>query len=115
MITPEQLEDLKGSLKTAITSQIKVETELITASVEDKIEKKVNGSIRNLDAKVTAYIQTDTNWKLVDKLWKEAAQPSIDLGTNLRGFGKVLAYMIATIGALIGLVSGLIAIIKKFK
>ena len=87
-MTPEQFE----KLQTLITEQIGVAVKIT-----------VNGKIDNLNKKVDDYIKSDNEWK-------ERAQPTIELGTNVRGFGKVFAYLIGTVAA----VGGLIALLEGF-
>ena len=68
-----------------------------TASV---IRITVNGKIDNIDKKLSDYIKTDTAWKV-------EAQPVINMGKNINGFGKIskviLSLMVA-IGSAWGLI-----------
>ena len=61
----------------------------IEKQIAESIEKNVNGKIRNLDKKIEDYIHEDIAWKEKDALWKQTAQPTVDLGTNAIGFWKV--------------------------
>jgi hypothetical protein len=81
-MTPEQFEKLQT---------------LISRQVETAVKATVNGKIDDLNKKVDEYIKSDNEWK-------ERAQPTIELGTNVRGFGKVFAYLIGTVAAIGGLI-----------
>ncbi len=81
-MTPEQFEKLQN---------------LISKQVETAVKATVNGKIDDLNRKVDEYIKSDNEWK-------ERAQPTIELGANVRGFGKVLAYLIGTVAAIGGLI-----------
>ncbi|MCX6756346.1 MAG: hypothetical protein NTX85_03325 [Candidatus Nomurabacteria bacterium] len=70
--------------------------EQLQITISKQIEITVNGKIDNLNKKVDDYIKSDNEWK-------DRAQPTIELGTNVRGFGKVFAYLIGTAAAVGGL------------
>lgn len=99
-MTPEQFDRFLKSQK-----------EQLELSVATAIEKNVNGKIRNLDKKLDDYITVDTTWKVIDKKWKEDAQPTIDLGNNVRGFNKVLLYLLGLVAS----IGGVFAFIKLVK
>lgn len=69
--------------------------DLINKNIEQTIIKTVNGKIDRIDQKLDDYIKQDNEWK-------EAAQPTIEMGNNVRGFGKVLAYLLGTAAAIYG-------------
>jgi len=90
-MTPEQFEKLQT---------------LISKQVETAVKATVNGKIDDLNKKVDEYIKSDNEWK-------ERAQPTIELGTNVRGFGKVFAYLIGTVAAIGGLIVTFERLFKK--
>lgn len=100
-MTPQQIDELKKSIDTTLKAGI---------------ETHVNGKIRHLSEKVDTYIKEDVAWKEMtkreDSEWKERAEPVIQLGHNLQGFGKVSLYVLGFISLLAGAV---LAIIKFFK
>lgn len=69
---------------------------IIDAQIETSTEKHVNGKIRALDKKIDDYIATDTAWKKEDERWKENAQPTVDLGQDALGFGRVFKWILGT-------------------
>ncbi len=90
-MTPDQFDQLQHTISTQI---------------EISVRATVNGKIDNLNKKVDDYIKSDNEWK-------DRAQPTIELGTNVRGFGKVLAYLIGTAAAVGGLIVLLESLFKK--
>lgn len=74
---------------------------LLQASINTQIKATVNGKIDHLTLVMEDHIKSDT-------LWKSQAMPAVELGTNVRGFGKVVAY-------LLGVGAGLYALIKIIK
>lgn len=80
----------------------------IMERIDKQIKITVNGKIDNLNIRLTEYIKDDT-------LWKDQAQPSIDLGKNLRGFGLVGAGFLGLIAAVSGAIIGVLELIKRFK
>ena len=79
----------------------------IQEAVGVAIEKHVNGKIRVMDARLTEYIKDDLEWK-------EQAAPTIELGNNIRGFGKVFAYILGTAGVMFGVFKGIVEFIRYF-
>jgi len=75
--------------------------EVIKQTIENQlklgIETHVNGKIRRLDEKLDTYIKEDNEWK-------ERANPTIELGNNVRGFGIVFVYLLGVAGAIFGLI-----------
>lgn len=117
-MTPEQFEQLQKGLTDAVAAQVKITVNGKIDRLNQIMEEQKDALIAHTqEDKITAfklesYISKDEQeWKD----WKIKAQPSLDLGTNLRGFGKVLAYMIATIGGLVGVTAAIIALIRKLK
>lgn len=53
--------------------------------------------LSNLQKDFTSYVEADMKWK-------EEAQPSIELGRNVTGFGRVLAYILGTLAAIYGII-----------
>lgn len=64
--------------------------------IQDTIKITVNGKIDALRNEVNVYIKEDNEWK-------DRANPTVQLGNNIRGFGKVVAYILGTAGMLFGL------------
>lgn len=95
-MTPEQFERFQQSLKETVSDQIKL---------------TVNGKIDGLRKDLQNYVDSDAIWKEVDKTWKEDAQPSIDLGKNVKWGGMFIASVIAVGGGLIVIVEGIIKFI----
>lgn len=85
-MTPEQLELLRQT----IDKQLKA-----------GIETHVNGKIRVLTERFETYVKEDNEWK-------ERANPTIELGNNVRGFGIVLVYLLGVAGAIFGVIKFLI-------
>ncbi len=117
-MTPEQIEQLQKSLTEAVATQVKItvngKIDRLNAIMEEQKDALVahTNEDKITAFKLESYITKDEQeWKE----WKIMAQPSLDLGTNLRGFGKVLAYFVATIGAIAGVVATMVSLIKKFK
>lgn len=117
-MTPDQLEQLQNTLIKAVEVQIKLTVNGKIDRLNEIMEQQKIALIEHTkDDKLTAYrlenyiTKDEQEWKE----WKIVAQPSLDLGTNLRGFGKVLAYIIVTIGGLAGVISGIVALVKKLK
>ncbi len=69
----------------------------ITQIIKDTIKETVNGKIDKIDVKLDNYIKDDNEWKA-------AANPTIELGNNVRGFGKVMVYLLGIAGAIFGLI-----------
>lgn len=80
----------------------------IEPAVEKSIEKYVNGKIRVMDGKLDAYIVSDNEWKAL-------AQPVVDLGKNLQGFGKVALYTIGFVASVMGAILLFIEFFKNDK
>lgn len=76
--------------------------------IQDTIKKTVNGKIDLLTFKLESYIVADNEWK-------KKAQPTIDMGNNMRGFGKVSLYVIGFLTSVTILFTGCAEFIKKIK
>lgn len=85
-MNPEQLEILRQT----IDDQLKL-----------GIETHVNGKIRGLTNEFREYVKDDI-------AWKETAKPTIELGNNIRGFGKVFVYLLGIGATLFGIFKYLI-------
>ena len=72
----------------------------IREEVNDTVKVVVNGKIDRIQQKLDDYIASDIEWK-------NQAKPSIELGRNVNGFGRVLAYILGTF-------AGIYTIIKFF-
>lgn len=84
-MTPEQYQQLQETIK---------------ETVENAVRATVNGKIDRMNTKLDTYIKEDNEWK-------EQAQPTIEMGNNVRGFGKVTVY-------LLGVAAALFAVLKYF-
>jgi len=62
-------------------------------SIGVAVEKHVNGKIRNLTAIVSDHIEHD-------KEWKNKADEKLEVITNIKGFGKVTAYIMGVVLAI---------------
>lgn len=69
------------------------------------IEKAVDSRIQPLSDKLDNYIESDNEWK-------ETAQPVIEMGKSVQGFGKVSLYIL---GFIASLSAGIYAITTLFK
>lgn len=65
------------------------------------IVEHVDYKFEIFNAKFDAYVKRT-------ELWQKEAQPSIDLGKNVNGFGRVLAYIL-------GVIAGIYGIFRLFK
>jgi len=115
-MTPEQIKQLQNALKDAVASQVKVTVNGKIDLLNKIMEEQKNALIAHTkEDKETA--QKLHDYIVKDELewaeWKELAQPTLDLGMNLRGFGKVIAYLIATVAGITGAVAGCIALFRK--
>lgn len=81
--------------------QLEVLRKTIDDQLKAGIETHVNGKIRALTYKIDEYIKDDT-------AWKETAKPTIELGNNIRGFGKVFVYLLGIGATLFGIFKYLI-------
>lgn len=75
----------------------------IQKTIAISIEKHVNGKIKSLDKKFGEYVNKDEEWK-------KRAEPVIQMGQNIQGFGRVSLYFLGFISA----VGGVILLLVKF-
>lgn len=76
--------------------------------IQKTIKETVNGKIDAMSFKLDQYIVTDNAWKVL-------AQPAIDLGNNVRGFGKVTAYFIGFLAGIAGIFATVFEVIRRVK
>jgi len=53
------------------------------------------------------------NYVIADEAWKKEAQPVIDMGENVQGFGKVALYILGFVASVIGATIGIIRLFQK--
>jgi hypothetical protein len=128
---PDELQKIIEAVKEGTASQVEISVtgkinQLIKSHEEIKAgqEEMKNSFMHHVEEdKITAYKQEVMSQRLNEYIkndeqeWAEfkgLVQPSLELGTNLRGAGKVLAYLIATIGGIIGIVVAVTSLIKKY-
>jgi hypothetical protein len=75
-------------------------------TIYDAVQQTVNGKIDKINDKLDAYIKVDTEWK-------ERAEPVIEMGTNVRGFGRVSLYIVGFIASVTGAIYTIIRLIQK--
>jgi hypothetical protein len=63
-------------------------------------------AMKKLDEKIDHYIEQDNKWK-------QDAQPVIELGQNVRGFGRVFLYILGFITAFAAAIAAITNLIKK--
>lgn len=89
-MTPEQFDIINRNLKETVESSVKM---------------YVNGKIDRLNDKIDVYIKEDNEWKTL-------VMPEIEAVANVRGFGKVTVGLLAIGGTIVGIIAGIIKIIK---
>jgi hypothetical protein len=77
----------------AVMKRLDKRDEMIKSHIEETIKVVVNGKIDMITTKLNSYIKEDTEWK-------EMAKPAIELGTNVKGFGRVFAYILGILAAI---------------
>lgn len=70
----------------------------VSATVDSKIESKVNGKILKLSGDFNEYVKKDIEWKAIDEAWKENANPAINAMTAALGFGKTTMWILGILG-----------------
>lgn len=102
-MTPQQLEEIKEA-------------------VANSIKEVVNGKIDKLHSIMEQHMEDDK--VVADKLmlhlakeeeWKKKAEPIIEMGSNISGFGKITLYLIGFIMAFVGVISAFFAAMNKLK
>lgn len=78
----------------------------IEPAVEKSIDKYVNGRISVISQKLDDYIISDLKWK-------ETADPVIEMGQNVSGFGKVSLYILGFLAAVAGAILAFTSIFKQ--
>jgi len=53
------------------------------------------------------------NYVIADEAWKKEAQPVIDMGENVQGFGKVSLYILGFVASVVGAIIGIIKLFQK--
>lgn len=89
-MTPEQEEKMSSIIEKAVQGAVTI---------------TVNGKIREIKVMLEDHIKAED-------LWKETAAPAIALGTNLTGFGKVIAYMLSILAGFGALGAFIIELLK---
>lgn len=79
------------------------ELEHVLNIVRSTIKDTVNGKIDRLTHTVEKQGDTFNAYIEKDEEWKKTAQPVIDLGTDLTGFGKVTVYALGVCATLLGI------------
>lgn len=80
--------------------------EQIKKEIQSTIKVVVNGKIDKIDQKLEEYIKSDNEWKA-------AAQPVIDMGRNVQGFGRVSLYIVGFVAAVSGAILYILQLVKK--
>lgn len=74
---------------------------------------KIERAIDKLDHKIDAINTRLDNYIESDNQWKQAAQPTIEMGNNVRGFGKVFMYILGIVAAIGAAIKGLELLMRK--
>lgn len=69
------------------------------------IKTHVNGKIDRINDKFDAYIKSDMEWK-------EKAQPVLDMGNNVQGFGKVSLYILGFVASVAGAIAVIVNLLR---
>lgn len=77
----------------------------VVESIYDASRKQVK-TAENLDIKLTNFIEKDTEWK-------KTAQPVIEMGQNVQGFGRVSLYILGFFASITGAIYGILELLKK--
>jgi len=101
-MTPEQLEQLKFSLKDTIKETVNGKIDRLHHMMEGHMEDDKRVAFE-LNTKIDEYIKSDNEWK-------QKAKPVIELGENVTWSSMA---MLKILGAL-GTVGGIIAVIVSF-
>lgn len=94
----------------------------IKEAVADSVKAVVNGKIDKLQTIMEQHMEDDkiVADRLIQHLakeeeWKKKAEPVIEMGTNISGFGKITLYLIGFIMAFVGIISAFYAAMNKLK
>lgn len=90
--------------------------EKMDSAIEVSVKKHINGTISEIKEIALQNKENIANYILADNLWKEKAEPILQMGKNLKGFGKVSAIIFAGImglSAIVGAFYGMIQWIRK--
>lgn len=74
--------------------------------VSDQIRITVNGKIDKITEMMVNHIKDDANWK-------KEAQPVVDAGKNLSGWGRITVALVAFIAALVAAITGIMKLLGK--
>lgn len=112
-MTPEQQQHFDDLIIKAVQSGKQetsglVDTILhkIDSHIEESINRNVNGKINLLTQKVDNYVKQDNEWKI-------KAEPVIQMGQQVQGFGKVSLYIVGFVASVGGAVLLIINMFKK--
>ena len=81
-------------------------TEKQLEQIKNLIRETVNGKIDNLHNKIDAYIESDNEWK-------NKAEPVLQMGKNVQGFGKVSLYIVGFVASVAGAILVVINLLKE--
>lgn len=108
-MTPEDKRHFEDILIKAVQSGKKETSDLvdmvihkIEPAIENSVNKYVNGKLDKINLKIDDYIVSDLQWK-------ERAEPTLQMGQNVAGFGKVSLYIVGFVASVAG---AIIAVIK---
>ena len=72
------------------------ELEHLTNHIEKVVKLTVNGKIDRMSDRIDNYIKEDNEWK-------KKAEPILEMGSNVRSFGKILVSLLLLTGTIIGI------------
>jgi len=81
-------------------------TEKQLEQIKALIRETVNGKIDNLHNKLDSYIESDNDWKT-------KAEPVLQMGKNVQGFGKVSLYIVGFVASVAGAILVVINLLKE--
>lgn len=73
------------------------ELEHVLNIVRSTIKDTVNGKIDRIDLKLENYIKSDNEWKT-------KADPILEMGRDLRSFGKIVAVILGIVATVFGII-----------
>ena len=108
-MTDSQIQKFEDLILKAVQSGKKETSDLvdmvihkIEPAIENSVNKYVNGKLDKMNLKIDDYIVSDLQWK-------ERAEPTLQMGQNVAGFGRVLLYIVGFVASVAG---AIIAVIK---